>query len=532
MTVAVAKVPAGVEALARAVLYEGYALYPYRPSAPKNQPRWMMGSLYPASFAVANGESSELQVETLVRAPDDAAVGVTLQFLDASNEDRDRRASERRFEVSPVSLVAGPRTLAIAVDGPTTITGTLVIEVARVEPAAFRVRVRVSNTTRVESGDPMASAMLAAHVILTLDRGRFVSLADPPPDLTAEAGACENVGVWPAVVGEDHRAVLASPMILEDNPRIAPESPGDLFDATEIDEILTLRILTMTPDEKREARASDARVRALLDRIDAMGPAELAKLHGAVRAPNAEPRDARGKALAVGDRVRLCPRARADAMDLMLAGRAATIRRIEQDFEGRQHVVVTIDDDPGQDFGRLGLPGHQFFYGPEEVELAQRRVLVACIGNIFFGDDAFGTEVAKLLAVRRWPGVRVVDFGIRGLDLAYELVAGYDAVVFVDTIARSGAAGDLFVVEPVVGDEAAAAVDSHRLVPAEALRLARTLGGGELPPFVRIVGCVPLTFGTDDEPAVGLSDPVAAALAGAVELVERILAELDVPRGV
>ena len=152
--------------------------------------------------------------------------------------------------------------------------------------------------------------------------------------------------------------MLASPIILEDHPRIAPQSPGDFFDGAEIDEMLALRVLTLTDAERREAAEADPRARAILERVEALPDARLAALHGTAR--TAAPRP--------GDRVRLRPRGRADAFDVLLAGKTATVLSVEEDFEGVRYLAVTVDDDPGKDFGAGGQIGHRFFYRPDEVE--------------------------------------------------------------------------------------------------------------------------------------------------------------------
>ena len=158
--------------------------------------------------------------------------------------------------------------------------------------------------------------------------------------------------------------MLSAPIILYDYPRVAPESPGDFFDGTEVDELLTLRVLTLTEGEKQEVRAAGDRARQLLDRTEGLTAEQLLRLHGAVR-------DRAPAALRPGARVRLRPRGRSDAMDLILSGKAATVVAVERDYEGRVHLAVTVDDDPGEDLGRQGQPGHRFFFRPEEVEPLQ-----------------------------------------------------------------------------------------------------------------------------------------------------------------
>jgi hydrogenase maturation protease len=231
-----------------------------------------------------------------------------------------------------------------------------------------------------------------------------------------------------------------------------------------------------------------------------------------------------------GDRVRLRPHPRGDIFDLALAGQTARIDMIEQDFEGRRHVVVILDGDPGRAIGPKA-PGHRFFFSPEELELLapdrdapslpSRTVLVAGIGNIFMADDGFGVEVAQRLARRfQPPGVQVVDFGIRGYDLACALVAGHDAAILVDACPRGDAPGTVFVIEPE-SDAGPPALDPHAMDPIQVLRLARSIG--TLPAHVVLVGCEPATLGPE-EGAIGLSAAVAGAVDTATAIVEELVA--------
>jgi hydrogenase maturation protease len=156
--------------------------------------------------------------------------------------------------------------------------------------------------------------------------------------------------------------------------------------------------------------------------------------------------------------------------------------------------------------------------------MSHPRILVAGIGNIFLGDDAFGVEVARRLAARPQPaGVRIVDFGIRGFDLAYALMDGYQLAVLVDALPRGEQPGTLYVLEPTPEelDSSPAAVSTHGLDPVKALQLVRTLGGSWPP--LQVVGCEPASFGSDEEPMMSLSGPVAAAVDEAVQLVERLI---------
>ena len=203
---------------------------------------------------------------------------------------------------------------------------------------------------------------------MTLRGGEFISLLDPPEPLKDAAGRCRNVGTWPVLVGDPgaRDTILSAPIILADYPQVASESPGDFFDATEIDEMLTLRVLTLTDEEKHAMRDGDPRARALLTRTEALADAERRRLHGASR--RAAPATTAAPGIRPGMRVRLVPRGRSDIFDIALAGRAATVTSIEEDYEGRIFLAVTIDDDPGQDLGAEGRPGHRFYFRLDEVE--------------------------------------------------------------------------------------------------------------------------------------------------------------------
>jgi len=240
-----------------------------------------------------------------------------------------------------------------------------------------------------------------------------------------------------------------------------------------------------------------------------------------------------GVELRGGSRVRLHPRVGGDVLDLALAGRAAVVESIEEDTEGNLQLAVTVEDDPGRDLGERRQPGHRFFFSPSEVEplaaadgaLPAQRILVAGVGNVFLGDDGFGVALANRLAARELPaGVDVVDFGIRGMDLAYAM-DGYDAVVLLDATPRGEPPGTVCVIETEV-DEGAVAVDAHGMDPVKVIALARSLGG--TPPRTLVVGCEPLTrmTGEEDEIVAQLSEPVQAALDGAVHVVESVLDEL------
>jgi hydrogenase maturation protease len=244
-----------------------------------------------------------------------------------------------------------------------------------------------------------------------------------------------------------------------------------------------------------------------------------------------------GSELRPGSRVRLAPRRGGDIFDAVLAGRSAVIEGIEQDLDGNVTLAVVVEDDPGADLGLARQPGHRFFFSPAEVEplpaqpssepQAGPRFLVAGIGNVFLGDDGFGVALADRLARRELPpGVEVADFGIRGMDLAFAMQDGYDAVVLLDATPRGERPGTLYVIEVDHSEHGEAALDTHGMDPAKVIALVRALGGN--PPRTLVIGCEPQTrMSEDDEEIVAqLSEPVRAALGHGVTLVESLLAEL------
>jgi hypothetical protein len=275
------------------------------------------------------------------------------------------------------------------------LAGEVRLETEEISPGIFKMTVDIVNQTPVSSsdiGNPEAVLLrtfTSTHTILHAEHGEFVSLMDPPDSLRELAAACKNQGTWPVLVGNEEAAdrttLLSSPIILYDYPKIAPESPGELFDGTEIDEILTLRVMTMTDAEKEEMRRSDPRARRILDRTEAMPAEQLLKMHGVVRelrsfdedffGSDRRPAEAEvnGVPLRPGDRVKIKPKARADIMDIALAGRIAMVEAIEQDAEGRIHLALVLEDDPGKDLGFMRQPGHRFFYALDEVEIYQEN---------------------------------------------------------------------------------------------------------------------------------------------------------------
>jgi hydrogenase maturation protease len=242
--------------------------------------------------------------------------------------------------------------------------------------------------------------------------------------------------------------------------------------------------------------------------------------------------------LRTGDRVRLLPRKGGDILDIALQGQIATIESIEQDYEGKSHLGVVLDEDPGRDLGLLRQPGHRFFFDPSEVEPLLRdeqrkkdatpkpRVLVAGIGNIFLGDDGFGVEVAQQLSKSNLPTtVRVADFGIRGLDLVYALQDGYETTILIDAFPHGQVPGTVSVVEADLNDPAVSLgkgnfMEPHAMNPMNVLRMATAMHGNLK--RILLVGCEPDNFG-GEEGKMGLSAPVEAAVRGAVKVVENLV---------
>jgi hypothetical protein len=224
----------------------------------------------------------------------------------------------------------------------------------------------------------LRQSLIATHTVSAVSSGGFLSMLDPPQWAASAARDCVNVHTFPVLAGApgSDALVLSAPIILSDHVQVAPESPGDLHDGGEIDEILSLRTLTLTDKEKAEARATDPRTAAIIDRVDAMPPEMFGKLHGAIRSlrTSSPPRPdsvlVGGTRVTKGCRVRLRPRRRGtDAQDMFLAGQTATVSDILADVDGSQFVAVTLDDDPGGDL--LGWYGRFYHFAPDEIEVVR-----------------------------------------------------------------------------------------------------------------------------------------------------------------
>ncbi len=449
-----------VDRIVKAVLYEGYILYPYRPSAAKNRQRFTFGRVYPQAYSEAQkgAEPWVMQTEVLVHRTSDAVPKLKLkvQFLHPTartvgqfsepiavlpeHPDFERvralrigermyqtwqEAVEQTVDLPPLDLAEEPE-VAFPFSFPAfcalepildvdemivgvferqrqALEGAVRVVVGIVDEQTFRLTVRIENQTPMPSVMPeddeavVMRTLASAHTILTVENGAFLSLLEPPDAYSDAASACENLCTWPVLVGENAETdtMLSSPIILYDYPELAPESPGDFFDGLEMDEMLTLRILTMTDDEKNEMSQADEVGRRLLQRTEAMSAEQMKNLHGTIRemrparasaAPaggdgDTEPWDffgektplervkVEGTTYETGGRVRIQPKSKADIMDMALEGRTAEIEAIEQDFEGKIHLALILDDDPGADLGRMRQPGHRFFFSPEDVEV-------------------------------------------------------------------------------------------------------------------------------------------------------------------
>jgi hypothetical protein len=451
--------------VADAVLYEGYLLYPYRRSSQKNRTRFQFGVLMPPPYrAIDDCEPSASQTECLVECRDDAGIDIGLRFLHLQHRTAQRidpatgeasdvdtvlvdgtehgsfdEAVEREQHLSGriADLLGVDRELlfdipaseeAEELTGPggapagrlvrscAPLNGALVVRAERAPGpyGVLRLRVRVENRTEPQvplrsRDDGLKYSLIAAHLLIGVTGGTFLSMTDPPEWAAPEVAACENVGTWPVLAGpaECRDLMLSSPVILYDHPEVAPESAGDLFDATEIDEILTLRTLALTDAERQEARATDPRAADLIDRLDGLPPEMLERMHGAIRYLSPGPGKAAGEPptftelgevsppaqpwwdpgadtsvspetdhvlvggirVARGSRVLMRPGARrADAQDIFLTGREALVEAVLHDVDGQVHVAVSPVSDPLADLQRNH--GRFLYFAPDEIEPA------------------------------------------------------------------------------------------------------------------------------------------------------------------
>lgn len=380
------------ERIARSVLYEGYLLYPYYPQSTKNRQRWTFGGVYPEKYSQKSegSDACEILTECLIRAEANACLSVRLKFLhligrqtpaEEMGFDQWEEAIEREVLSGDIDL--GPLELSVPFEFSETalqktvlqktIQGRMDISVQALSRELYRLSVKIRNCSAEDPekrADALLVSMISTHALFTLRSGEFISQIDPPDAYREQSQSCRNVGLWPILVGEAGNAdlMLASPIILYDYPQVASESPGDLFDNAEIDEILSLRILTLTDEEKDKIRVADQMGRALLERTESLSSDELLKLHGVLRELKPLSVQVGSSELRAGSRVKLYPKKGSDILDVALRGMIAVVESIQQDLEGRYQIAVVLEDDPGRDLGQLGQPGHRFFFRTDEVE--------------------------------------------------------------------------------------------------------------------------------------------------------------------
>jgi hypothetical protein len=459
-------------AIADAVLYEGYLLYPYRATSSKNQSRWQFGVVGPPGASDAGvGEDDTLSAQFLIDG--DGELSLVLRFLQLQHRHAERDVGGGRFEpvdeltselqswvtwdeavecelsFGPFSLtdLQQPRTLPAVVSTGTesedvnggrlirtraTIQAELRVAVER-DGALNRVSVSVRNTgaTAADKDSAMATSLIGTHIIAEVVGGEFVSLLEPPESAAGAVSRCHRHRCFPVLAGRpgERDLLLISPIILYDHPEIAEQSEGALYDSTEIDEILTLRVMTMTDEEKAHARATDPLAAQIIDRCDSMSPEAMQQLHGILRNPHAgsggqersDPGIGSGKAgagfdalseqmrsaglipeipegvdwwdpladkavrpdvdavlvsgirVAAGSRVRLRPSRRADAQDIFFAGRTARVTSVHEDVDGQQYVGVIVEDEP--DVEMPDSYGRYLYFAPDEVEPLDTRVV-------------------------------------------------------------------------------------------------------------------------------------------------------------
>jgi hypothetical protein len=293
-----------VRKVADAILYEGYALYPYRASNVKNQQRWTFGGLYPPAYAPRTGDRASFQAQVLIAASSGPVVEATVRFLHLVEEEKAGQSWQTGIEREVVASNAEPSKCFTfpawqkiddgVVQRQEPLNGMVEILCEAIGAGLHRLTLRVTNFTdltapNLSRDEASLRALISAHAILHLEDGDFVSLTGPPEQFRQAVEQCDNRGVWPVLAGEPgtRDCMLVSPIILSDYPQVAPESPGDLFDGAEIDEILTLRILTMTDGEKEEMRQMDDRTRRILERTENLSASQLMQLHGTLRNPHA-----------------------------------------------------------------------------------------------------------------------------------------------------------------------------------------------------------------------------------------------------
>lgn len=365
-----------LDELVTTLLWEGYALYPYTPGATKNATPTPFGIVYPPAYAQGSPTTFDrIRMQGIVDGPASATLALEVRCLQAG--------VEQRVTLPPTPLAQ------LEVDGVgaefafDAITGRVRMAAQRFDERLARVTMCVHNTTPVDPGDPpldraaaLALSLLSTHVVAHVAGARFLSPVDPPEHGAAAVMACAAVNTFPVLANDDDTALLGAAIVLPDHPQLAPESRGDLFDATEIEEALLLHVLALSDDEREQIAEHDPAVRAMVERAVAATPDDIRALHGRVTMSDpAPPRDGQaGEPEATVDGVTYRPgarvRLRADAgtaQDHLLAGRTAVVERIYIDYDDAVHLGVTVDDDPGRELMRD--IGRYLYFKPADVEV-------------------------------------------------------------------------------------------------------------------------------------------------------------------
>jgi len=370
--------PDHVEELLESLLWEGYALYPYTPGATKNATPTPFGIVYPPVYAAALASTFDhLELRCLLRSPPDGVLSAEVRFLAASGVRHQAAAHRVQLPGAMAGALAGrPARKEVSVGG-LTIGMALETTPQRGEDA-YEVRLRVDNLTLAPSGLDRAGALrrslISTHPVLRVTGGRFVSPLERP---------CHSVNTFPVLAGDADDVVLGAAIVLPDHPQLAPESLGGLFDSTEIEEALLLHVRTLSDAERAEIERQDPAVREMIARASAASAEDIVALHGRVelrdretREPPTEPPglvdpragdavlDVGGRTFRRGGKVVIRPAPDADVQARMLNGRTATVERIFTDYDGKAHLGLTIDDDPGQELMRE-TGRYLYFFAPE-----------------------------------------------------------------------------------------------------------------------------------------------------------------------
>jgi hypothetical protein len=373
-----------LEGLLDSLLYEGYALYPYTPGATKNATPTPFGIVYPPAYAEGSEATFDhLRMECVVETGPETTLAGTFTFLTSKGERH--QAAPTRIELPPTPLaeLAGGSGKAFSVEGEEEVTGRVRMRAEPTREGLARVKLCVHNTTELGPGADelgrnaaLRSSLMSTHVIAEVTDGRFVSPLDARGPWGEEVKACDSVNTWPVLANPTDTAMLGAAIVLPDHPSMAPESLGNLFDSTEIEEALLLHVHALSDEERAEIAAQDPAVREMVERAAETTPEEIISLHGRLSNAGTEPGhpnpgeasiEVGGAVFEKGGKVVLRPRTDRDVYDKMLAGKTATIERIYYDYDDRAHIGVTVDDDPAQPLFRE--TGRYLFFGSDEVEL-------------------------------------------------------------------------------------------------------------------------------------------------------------------